>query len=70
MKPRFLLGAVCTICIAVDKHGKTVGSLLRADRGMDAAQEFFRMAVATNRSRLPRKVNLDGNAASHETNAR
>jgi transposase-like protein len=50
---------------AVDKHGKSVGSLLRADRGMDAAQEFFRKAVATNRSRWPRKVNLDGNAASH-----
>lgn len=50
---------------AVDKHGKSVGSLLRADRGMDAAQEFFRKAVAANRSRWPRKVNLDGNAASH-----
>jgi len=50
---------------AVDKHGKSVGSLLRADRGMDAAQEFFRNAVATNRSRWPRKINLDGNAASH-----
>jgi transposase-like protein len=50
---------------AVDKQGKTVGSLLRADRSMGAAQEFFRIAVATNRSRWPRKVNLDGNAASH-----
>jgi transposase-like protein len=50
---------------AVDKHGKSVGSLLRADRGMDAAQEFFRKAVSANRSRWPRKVNLDGNAASH-----
>src|SRR5690349_11788105 len=49
---------------AVDKQGKSVGSLLRADRGMEAAQEFFRRAVATNRS-MPRKVNLDGNAASH-----
>jgi len=47
---------------AVDKKGKTVGSLLRADRGMEAAQEFFRKAVAENRSRWPRKVNLDGNA--------
>ena len=26
---------------AVDKHGKSVGSLLRADRGMDAAQEVL-----------------------------
>jgi transposase-like protein len=50
---------------AVDKQGKSVGSLLRADRGMDAAQEFFRKAVATNGSRWPRKVNLDGNAATH-----
>lgn len=50
---------------AVDKQGKSVASLLRADRGMEAAQEFFRKAVATNGSRWPRKVNLDGNAASH-----
>lgn len=50
---------------AVDKNGKSVGSLLRADRGMEAAQEFFRKAVAANRSRWPITVNLDGNAASH-----
>src|SRR6266853_413828 len=50
---------------AVDKHGKSVDFLLRADRGMDAAQAFFRRAVATHRPRWPRKVNLDGNAASH-----
>jgi transposase-like protein len=50
---------------AVDKHGKSVGSLLRADRGMDAAQEFFRAALAANRFRWPTAVNLDGNAASH-----
>jgi transposase-like protein len=50
---------------AVDKHGKSIGSLLRSDRGMDAAQEFFRTAVAANRFRLPTTVNLDGNAASH-----
>ena len=50
---------------AVDKRGKTVGSLLRADRGMDAAQQFFRNAVATNRLQWPTTVNLDGNAASH-----
>jgi transposase-like protein len=50
---------------AVDKQGKSVASLLRADRGMDAAQEFFRKAVATNRDRWPATVNLDGNAASH-----
>ncbi len=50
---------------AVDKHGKSVASVLRADKGMDAAQEFFRKAVAINQWRWPRKVNLDGNAASH-----
>jgi transposase-like protein len=50
---------------AVDKHGKSVGSLLRADRGMDATREFFRKAVATNRFQWPTTVNLDGNAASH-----
>jgi transposase-like protein len=50
---------------AVDKHGKSVGSLLRADRGIDAAQAFFRNAVATQQSRWPQKVTLDGNAASH-----
>ena len=30
---------------AVDKRGKTVGSLLCADRSMFAAEEFFRQAV-------------------------
>ena len=50
---------------AVDKNGKTVASVLRADRGMEAAQDYFRKAVASNGSRLPRKINLDGNAASH-----
>ena len=50
---------------AVDKRGKSIGSLLRSDRGMDAAQEFFRKAVAANGFRWPTIVNLDGNAASH-----
>jgi transposase-like protein len=50
---------------AVDKQGRSVGSLLRADRGMDAAKEFFRQAIAKNQSRWPTTVNLDGNAASH-----
>ena len=50
---------------AVDKQGKSVGSLLRADRGMEAAREFFRKAVAANGSRWPTTVNLDGNAATH-----
>jgi len=50
---------------AVDKHGKSVDFLLCGDRGMDAAQAFFRKAVATHRPRWPRKVNLDGNTSSH-----
>jgi transposase-like protein len=50
---------------AVDKRGKSVGSVLRADRGMDAAKEFFRNAVVTNHFQWPTTVNLDGNAASH-----
>jgi transposase-like protein len=31
---------------AVDKHGKTVDFLLRPDRGMAAAQAFFRKALS------------------------
>jgi len=50
---------------AVDKHGKSVEFLLCADRGMEAAQAFFRKAVATHLPGWPRKVNLDGNIASH-----
>src|SRR5262249_16388923 len=50
---------------AVDKHGKSVASLLRADKNMNAAQDFFRKAVSINKGALPRRVNLDGNAASH-----
>jgi transposase-like protein len=49
---------------AVDKHGKSVDHLLRADRGIDAAQAFFRNAAATHLPGWPRKINLDGNAAS------
>jgi transposase-like protein len=49
---------------AVDKRGKTVNSLLCADRSMFAAEEFFRQAVARQRS-WPSKINLDGNAATH-----
>jgi transposase-like protein len=49
---------------AIDKYGKTVDSLLCADRSMFAAEEFFRKAVARQQS-WPLKINLDGNAASH-----
>jgi transposase-like protein len=50
---------------AVDKHGKTVDFLLRRDRGIDAAQTFSRKALATNPTRWPRKVTLDGHTPSH-----
>jgi transposase-like protein len=50
---------------AVEKQGKSVGSLLRSDRGKDASREFFRKALAVNGFRWPTTVNLDGNAASH-----
>jgi transposase-like protein len=50
---------------AVDKHGKTVDFLLRPDRGIAAAQAFFRKALATNSPRWPRKVTLDGHVPSH-----
>jgi len=45
---------------AVDKHGKTVDSLLCADRSESAARAFFSKALKTHQS-----LNLDGNAASH-----
>ena len=44
---------------AVDKHGKTVDFLLRRDRGIAAAQAFFRKALASTLPRVPRKVTLD-----------
>jgi transposase-like protein len=50
---------------AVDKHGKTVDSLLCTDRSDSAARAFFSKALKTHQPRWPRKVNLDGNAASH-----
>jgi transposase-like protein len=48
---------------AVDKYGKTVDSLLCVDRSESAARAFLSKALKTHR--VPRKVNLDGNAASH-----
>jgi len=52
--------------LAVDKHGKTVDFLLRRDRGIAAAQAFFRKALAsTLPRRVPRKVTLDGHLPSH-----
>jgi len=50
---------------AVDKHGKTVDFLLRPDRGIAAAQAFFRKALSTSMPRWPRKITLDGHLQSH-----
>jgi transposase-like protein len=43
----------------------TVDFLLRPDRGVLAAQAFFRKALTTNPTRWPRKVTLDGQVRSH-----
>jgi transposase-like protein len=48
---------------AVD-NGKTVDSLLCVDRSESAARAFL-TRLKTHQPRRPRKVNLDGNAASH-----
>jgi transposase-like protein len=45
---------------AVDKHGKTINFLLRPDRGIAAAQAFFRKALTSVAPRVPRKITLDG----------
>jgi transposase-like protein len=50
---------------AVDKYGKTVDSLLCVDRSESAARAFFSKALKTHQPQRPRKVNIDGNAASH-----
>jgi transposase-like protein len=50
---------------AVDKHDKTVDFLLRPDRGVAAAQAFFRKALSTSLPSWPRKIALDGHLQSH-----
>ena len=49
---------------AVDKHGKTIDFLLRPDRGIAAAQAFFRKALTSVAPRVPRKITLDGHVPS------
>lgn len=49
---------------AVDKRGKTIDFLLRPDRGIAAAQAFFRKALSTTLPRVPRKVTIDGHVPS------
>jgi transposase-like protein len=50
---------------AVDRHGKSVASLLCGDRSMEAAQAFFRAAVGQDGVPWPAKINVDGNSATH-----
>lgn len=51
---------------AVDRRGKSVGSLLCDNRDISAAQAFFRAAVESHwGAGWPSKVNLDGNTATH-----
>lgn len=49
---------------AVDQHGQTIDFLLRRDRGITAAQAFFRKALNSNGQRFPRTVTLDGHVPS------
>jgi transposase-like protein len=58
-------GGTCYLYRAVDKYGKTVDSLLCADRSGLSARKFFTKALKTHYPRWPTKLNLDGNAASH-----
>ena len=44
---------------AVDKQVHSIDFMPRPDRGIAAAQAFFRRALAANRDRAPRKVTLD-----------
>jgi len=50
---------------AVDKHGKSVDSLLCAGRDREAAQAFFEHAAGRRESGWPDKINVDGYAATH-----
>ena len=51
---------------ALDKQRRTIDLLPRPDRGITAAQAFFRKAVATNQGHGPRKVTLDGHIPSRQ----
>ena len=57
-------GRWCYLYRAVDKQGRTVDFLLRRDRGIVAAQAFFRKALHTNGGRGPRTITLDGHLPS------
>jgi transposase-like protein len=50
---------------AVDKHGKSVDSVLCAGRDRAAAQAFFEHAAGRRESGWPDKINVDGYTATH-----
>ncbi|MEP7246612.1 MAG: IS6 family transposase, partial [Gammaproteobacteria bacterium] len=49
---------------AVDKNGKSVGSLLCINRDMESSQAFLRAVVARGHIPWPEKINIDGNKAT------
>jgi transposase-like protein len=52
----------CYLYRAVDKQGRTVDFLLREDRGIAAAQAFFRKAFSSTRIARPAKSHWMGTA--------
>jgi transposase-like protein len=57
-------GLRCYLYRAVDKSGKSIGSVLCGERSVDAAVDFFREAMEAPGATWPRTINLDGNVAS------
>jgi len=49
---------------AVDRHGKSVASLLSNERSMESAQDFFQECVARPRVSWPSTIDIDGNSAT------
>ena len=52
---------------AVDRNGKSVHSLLCDNRTIESAKAFFQTAVARTEVPWPATINLDGNAAIHQS---
>ena len=52
---------------AVDRNGKSVHSLLCENRTIESAKAFFRTAVTRPEVPWPATINLDGNAATHQS---
>lgn len=50
---------------AVDKHGKSVDSMLSGSRDREAARAFFQQAVAKPEAGWPHTINVDGHKATH-----